>query len=132
TFLVRRGPTFCIMDQHMKSSLSTLLARAREGDEPALGNLLKSYSPYLLLIARGQIGRRLQGKLDPDDLVQEIFLEAHRQFGRFRGTTEAELTAWLRRIMAGQIALMIRHYVGTKGRDLRLERELVEQVDESS
>jgi RNA polymerase sigma-70 factor (ECF subfamily) len=34
--------------------------------------------------------------------------------------------------MAGQIALMLRRYLGTKGRDVKLERELAHQLDESS
>src|SRR5918999_6459314 len=74
-----------------------LLRRARAGDDVALGALLERYRPYLALLARLQIDRRLRGKADPADLVQETFLEAHRGFPRFRGETEAELAAWLRR-----------------------------------
>jgi RNA polymerase sigma-70 factor (ECF subfamily) len=109
-----------------------LLDQARAGDETATGQLLESYEGYLTLLARVQIGRRLQGKADAGDLVQETFLEAHRQIRNFRGTTEAELTAWLRRILAGVIALMLRRYLGTKGRDVKLERELQFQLDQSS
>jgi RNA polymerase sigma-70 factor (ECF subfamily) len=88
-----------------------LLSRVRGGDTQALGPLLKSYGSYLTLIARMQIGKRLQAKLDEDDVVQETFLEAHRQFPNFRGTSEGELTAWLRTILAGQIALALRRYL---------------------
>jgi RNA polymerase sigma-70 factor (ECF subfamily) len=38
-----------------------------------------------------QIGRRLQGKVDASDLVQETFLDAHRDFGQFRGNREEQL-----------------------------------------
>src|SRR5437016_3851474 len=100
-----------------------LLHQARDGDDAALGRLLESYSRYLTLLARVQVGRRIQGKVDPDDVVQETFLDAHRQFPQFRGTTEAELAAWLRRILAGQLTLVLRRYLGTKGRDIMLERE---------
>ena len=109
-----------------------LLDRARAGDEGAGGELLGGYERYLTLLARVQVGRRVQGKVDPADLVQETFLEAHRQIKNFRGTVEAELLAWLRRILAGQIALMLRRYLGTKGRDVTLERDLAGQLDESS
>ena len=109
-----------------------LLLQAKAGDESALGRLLESYSNYLTLLARVQIGRRIQGKLDAGDVVQETFLEVHRQFGQFRGTTEAEFTAWLRRILAGQLALTLRRYLGTRGRDVNLERELGAQLDQSS
>jgi RNA polymerase sigma-70 factor (ECF subfamily) len=109
-----------------------LLERARGGDDAALGRLLESYSNYLTLLARVQIGRRIQGKVDAGDVVQEVFLEAHRQIPNFRGTTEAELVAWLRKILAGQLALTLRRYLGTKGRDVNLERELGAQLDHSS
>src|SRR5438874_1205760 len=109
-----------------------LLDQAKGGADAALGDLLSSYDHYLTLLARVQIGRRLRGKVDPSDVVQETFLQAHRQFTRFRGTTEAELTAWLRRILAGQLAQMVRRYVGTQARDVNLEQELGAQLDQSS
>jgi RNA polymerase sigma-70 factor (ECF subfamily) len=110
----------------------TLLARIRAGDDAALGQLLESYSDYLMLLARVQIGRRLQGKCDPLDVVQEVFLDAHRQIAQFRGATEAEFSAWLRRILAGHIALILRRFLGAKARDVRLECELQAQIDQSS
>jgi RNA polymerase sigma-70 factor (ECF subfamily) len=109
-----------------------LIDQARAGDGGAMGTLLESYSSYLTLLARVQIGRRLQGKVDPADVVQETFLEAHRQFPMFRGSSEAEMTAWLRRILAGQLALVVRRFIGTKARDVQLERELGAQLDQSS
>lgn len=116
----------------MTSDTHSLLLQARGGNEAALGQLLESYSHYLTLLARLQIGRRLQGKADPADVVQETFLDAHRQFRNFRGVTEAELSAWLRRILAGQLTLLVRRYRGTKARDVMLEQELGAQLDQSS
>ena len=46
-----------------------LLRQARAGSRTALGQLLTRYSAYLALLARLQIGRKLQGKADPADLV---------------------------------------------------------------
>jgi RNA polymerase sigma-70 factor (ECF subfamily) len=112
--------------------VTSLIDRARGGNDAATGELLKGYSDYLALLARVQVGRRLQGKVDPGDLLQETFLEAHRQIRQFRGNSEGELLAWLRRILAGQIALTLRRYLGTKGRDVKLERELAVQLDQSS
>lgn len=109
-----------------------LIGQARAGDVVALGQLLELYRNYLTLLARLQVGRRLQGKADPADLVQETFLEAHRDFGQFRGQDEEELAAWLRRILAYNLANLVRRYYGTKARDPYLERELVDAIDESS
>jgi len=109
-----------------------LLRHARTGDGSALGRLLELYRNYLKLLARLQIDRRLQVKLDASDVVQETFLEAHRDFGQFRGTTEGELVSWLRQILVTNLANLVRHYRGTQRRDIRLERELAAELDESS
>jgi RNA polymerase sigma-70 factor (ECF subfamily) len=109
-----------------------LLRQARTKDGAALGRLLELYRGYLALLARVQIGRRLQGKIDPADLVQETFLEAHRHFALFQGRTEAELVCWLREILAGRLAKLVRHYLGTQRRDVRLERQLAGELEQSS
>lgn len=66
---------------------------ARQGDDSARGRLLEKYQTYLLLLARLEIGRRLQTKADAADLIQETFLEAHRNFRNFRGQTERDFIA---------------------------------------
>jgi RNA polymerase sigma-70 factor (ECF subfamily) len=109
-----------------------LLAGARTGADGALGRLLERYRAYLTLLAGLQVGRRLQGKVDPSDLVQETFLEAARHFAQFRGETEPELAAWLRQILASCVAHLVRRYCGTQARDVRLERVLADELDQSS
>lgn len=109
-----------------------LLRRARGGDQTALGELLELYRPYLTLLARLEVGRRLQGKADPTDVVQEAYLEAARHFPVFRGESEPELAAWLRQILATSLARLVRRYYGTQARDVRLERGLAEDLDRSS
>jgi RNA polymerase sigma-70 factor (ECF subfamily) len=109
-----------------------LLRRAKAGDGPSLGQLLELYRNYLALLARYQIGRRLQRKVDDSDLIQETFLEAYRDFPRFRGNTEAELVSWLRRILASNLANLVDRYCGTQRRDVRLEQELADELDQSA
>ena len=71
----------------MSTSLSPdeLLNQARSGSTDHLGQLLELYRHYLGLLARIEIGRNLQAKLDASDLVQDTLLEAHRHFPKFRG-----------------------------------------------
>jgi RNA polymerase sigma-70 factor (ECF subfamily) len=109
-----------------------LLRLARAGDGTALGQLFELYRGYLELLARLQIGRRLQGKVDAADLAQETFLQAHDCFDQFRGSSEGELVSWLRQILASRLEKLIRHYCGTQRRDVRLERQLVVELDQSS
>jgi RNA polymerase sigma-70 factor (ECF subfamily) len=114
------------------SDLKRLIDQARGGDASVLGKLLEGYRNYLTLLARLSLQKRVQGKLAESDVVQEVFLEAYRDFGQFRGTTEKELTSWLRKILAHNLANLVRHYCGTRGRDVRLERELEIELERSS
>ncbi len=113
-------------------SVEQRLTQARSGNQAALGELLESYRGYLLLLARVQIGRRLQGKIDPADVVQEAFLAAYQGFAGFRGSSEGELIAWLRRVLASRLANLVRYFWGTSRRDVALERELEYELDQSS
>jgi RNA polymerase sigma-70 factor (ECF subfamily) len=84
---------------------------------------------YLHLLARLQLDPRLQGVLDPSDVVQQTLLKAHANWSKFRGGTEAELMAWLRTILAHDLADVVRKY----GRRLSgRERSLQAALDESS
>lgn len=116
----------------MSADVEQLLREAQAGDAATLGQLLEHFRRYLALLARVQIGQRLQGKVDASDVVQETFLEAHRHFPQFRGRSEGELVGWLRQILAARLANLCRHYLGTQGRDVRLEREIEEGLDRSA
>jgi RNA polymerase sigma-70 factor (ECF subfamily) len=97
------------------------IQEARDGDGAVLGRLLEAYRGYLRILAHVEIGKRLQGKVDASDVVQETFLDAHRQFPSFRGESEAQLVTWLREILAGTLANVVRRFLGTQARDVRLE-----------
>src|SRR5262245_33279165 len=64
---------------------------ARGGSPQALGKLLNSCRPYLLKIANEFFPADLQPKAGASDLVQQTFLEAHKDFAHFGGATEEEL-----------------------------------------
>jgi RNA polymerase sigma-70 factor (ECF subfamily) len=109
-----------------------LLTLAKAGSGPALGRLLDRHRGALEMQARLQVGRRLRAKLDIEDLMQELSLEAHRDIRHFRGRSEAEFVCWLRRIFATILSNQVRHYVGTRRRDLRRERRINAGRDDTS
>jgi RNA polymerase sigma-70 factor, ECF subfamily len=109
-----------------------LLVLAKAGDGAALGRLLERYRNYVGLLIQLQVGRRLRSKVDIDDLLQEIWLEIHRKIASFRGHSEREFLTWARRLIGSILANQVRHYFGTKQRDLRLERALIDELDQSS
>jgi len=120
------------MDPGSEPDTHELLRWARNDPNKALGPLLERYRHYLLLLARLQIGQRLQGKVDASDIVQEVFLEAHRHFHGFRGSEDGQLACWLRQILAARLAKLVRRYLRAQGRNVRLERELAVDIDRSS
>jgi RNA polymerase sigma-70 factor (ECF subfamily) len=87
----------------MSGSIEESIALARAGDRTACETLFARYQPYLLVLARGQLGRHLRGKCDASDLVQQTLLEAFRDFAHFQGQREGELLAWLRRVLANNL-----------------------------
>jgi RNA polymerase sigma-70 factor (ECF subfamily) len=95
------------------------------------GRALERYRAYLMLLARLHLDDRLRNKLGPSDVVQQTLLKAHQARGQFRGTTEAEWAAWLRRILARTLADAARD-LGRDKRDATRERSLDEALDASS
>ncbi len=73
---------------------------------------------YLLLIANEMIGPELQAKFGASDLVQDTFNEAQRHLAGFRGTSSAEMRAWLREILECRLSNVRRAYVATGKRAL--------------
>lgn len=80
------------------------LPAAHGGSDEALGQALDACRGYLLLIAEQELDADLRAKGGASDLVQDTFLKAHHHFDRFQGTTEAELLAWLRRLLLNNLA----------------------------
>jgi RNA polymerase sigma-70 factor (ECF subfamily) len=101
-----------------------LVAEARAGSSEALGRLLESCRPYLLMVARQEIGPDLQAKGSASDLVQDTFLEAKRDFRQFHGNTEEELLAWLRRLLLNNLANFSRSFRGAAKREIGREVSL--------
>jgi RNA polymerase sigma-70 factor (ECF subfamily) len=103
------------------SSFPALISEARQGDKSSIGVLLQQYRNYLLVLASTQLENRLQPRVSPSDVVQETMLRAHKNFGQFRGTTEAELLAWLRQILVNNLAKFVEQHMLAARRDVRRE-----------
>jgi len=68
-----------------------LADRCRSGDAAAFAELYRMHAPRLFGLAS-----RMVGRTDADDLLQEIFLTAHRKLGLYKG--ESSLGTWLFRL----------------------------------
>ena len=114
------------------SSMHSLIRDARRSRPGALEQLLEAYRNYLRLLARTGMDATLQGKADPSDLVQETLQKAHQHFDQFRGRTEGALIAWLRQILANNLADLARRYHVAGARQVGREQSLEEALLASS
>lgn len=104
-----------------------LIELARNGDPQAVGELIREYRDYLLLIANREFDQGLRAKLGPSDVVQQSLMAAQQNLAGFRGQTEAEFRGWLRQILKNDMRDAGRKYRGSKRRKIDLEH----QIDDS-
>jgi RNA polymerase sigma-70 factor (ECF subfamily) len=98
---------------------------------PFVAEDLERYRDFLRLLARLQLDPRLRARVEASDVVQQTFLQAHQALAGFRGSTDAELAAWLRQILARNLAHLARDH-GRDRRDVGRERSLEAALDASS
>jgi RNA polymerase sigma-70 factor (ECF subfamily) len=81
---------------------SNLLARLRAGEEAAFEELVRTYSPRLLAVARRIVGNDEEAR----DVIQDAFLNAFRSLRSFHG--DARLSTWLHRIVVNSALMKLR------------------------
>ena len=105
-----------IMD---KTSRKDCLQRLRDGDPDALGELFAEHQQRLLHIIRVRMDRRLAARVDAEDVLQEVFLDAASRVGHFIDSHSGSFFIWLRLVMGQTMANLYRRHIDTQMRDAR-------------
>lgn len=88
-----------------------------------ISRLLDRYRNYMTVLARAEMSPAVQTRVDASDIVQETMFELHKNFSQFRGSTEKELLAWLRRSLIRNILDQIKRQRAAR-RDVRREHRM--------
>jgi len=99
--------------------------------EPGAHGRFDRFRNYLRLLARLHADPRLKNELDPSDVVQETLLKAHKNWEQFKGQSDSELKAWLRRILTNTLLDKEREMTAEK-RDVNRKRSLEAELEASS
>src|SRR5262245_8908584 len=100
------------------------LAQAAAGDESALTELFTRYRKRLKQMVRLRLHRRLQGRIDDSDIIQEAFLEAAKRLPEYLTKKPLPFFLWLRHITGEKLVDAHRRHLGAKMRDAGQEISL--------
>ncbi len=92
---------------------------------PALGLLLIEHRDKLNRMIRCRMDRRLQGRVDPSDVVQEACVEAVKRFSEFQQQTKMPFYLWLRFLTIQQLMIVHRQHLDAKMRSITKEKSLI-------
>ncbi|MBY0395780.1 MAG: sigma-70 family RNA polymerase sigma factor [Thermoleophilia bacterium] len=98
-----------------------LTQRLRAGDAEAAGALFQAWRDRLKRMVRLRLDRRLQGRVDPSDVLQEAFLDVQRKVPEFAQRGDLPAYLWLRLIVGERLLVVHRHHLGAQMRDAERE-----------
>jgi RNA polymerase sigma-70 factor (ECF subfamily) len=94
-----------------------LLHRAQLGDERALADLFTRYRERLRRMVQLRLDRRLFGRVDADDVLQEAYLEVRKRFAQWSADRQPPFFLWLRLVTGQKLTDFHRHHLGVQMRD---------------
>ncbi len=105
-------------------SSDELLDRLREGDETALADLFSQHRERLWRMVNFRLDRRLYGRVDADDVLQEAYLNAAQRISHYLNNTSMSFFVWLRQIVLQTMIDLHRQHLGAQMRDAAREVSL--------
>jgi RNA polymerase sigma-70 factor (ECF subfamily) len=97
--------------------INSLLRQVAAGDQTVWGDLLERHRPRLRRMVELRLDPRLQGRLDPSDVIQEAYLTASEQLADYLKNPAIPFHLWLRLVTGQKLVGLHRHHLGAKARD---------------
>ena len=106
------------------SESACLLRQAAAGDKDSWGALLTRHEGRLRRMIAFRLDQRLQGRIDPSDVLQEVCLEASEGLADYTRRPTLSFFLWLRGITGHKLQELHRYHLGTQMRDAGREVSL--------
>jgi RNA polymerase sigma-70 factor (ECF subfamily) len=106
------------------SETEKLIEQAVRGDQQSLGELLARHRERLRRMVALRLDRRLQGRVDPSDIIQEACLDAARRLPEYRQNPTMPFFLWLRLLAGQRLVDEHRKHLGAAVRDVGREISL--------
>jgi RNA polymerase sigma-70 factor, ECF subfamily len=98
------------------SETNQLLKQVAQGEPRVLGTLLARHGDRLRRMVALRLDRRLQGRIDPSDVIQEAYLEASVRLGEYLRDPAMPFFLWLRFLTGQKLVTLHRHHLDVKMR----------------
>jgi len=98
-----------------------LLDRLTSGDEAALAELFSQHRDRLWRMVNFRIDRRLSGRVDADDILQEAYLDAAQRVHHYLEDPSKSFFVWLRLVVSQTMVDVHRRHLGAQMRDISRE-----------
>jgi RNA polymerase sigma-70 factor (ECF subfamily) len=99
------------------SETNRLLERVAAGDQEVWGELLTHHRERLRSMVALRLDRRLQGRIDASDVIQEAYVQASMQLADYLRNPTVPFYLWLRLVTGQRLVILHRHHLGTQARD---------------
>src|SRR5215470_10546008 len=109
---------------HDEALEADLIRRATAGDEAALAALFERYRGRLRQMVRLRLDPRLQGRVDPSDVIQDAYLDLSRKLRELAVRPDLPFFLWLRLVVGERLLRVHRHHLGASMRDATREISL--------
>jgi RNA polymerase sigma-70 factor (ECF subfamily) len=94
-----------------------LMQRARAGDAGAVADLFHRYRDRLRRMVHLRLDRRLQGRLDPSEVLREAYRDYERRLGEYTANPTPPFFLWLRAVIGQKLNELHSHHLGATGGD---------------
>jgi RNA polymerase sigma-70 factor (ECF subfamily) len=113
-----------------------LIRQAAQGDGQVLGTLLARHRDRLRRMVSLRLDQRLQGRIDPSDVIQEAYLEASARLAEYLRDPSMPFFLWLRYLTGQKLVTLHRHHLGAKmrnaGQEVALYRGALPQASSAA